>query len=418
VVSSRWGCVAQIALAVAVTISLAMPGGSARGADPGAGLSEAESRAASAEAEIAAAQGEVDVARAKTSAVASRAVPASAAARAARDEARELRSTLLEREQQAKAEIAAGEAARQQEADDHDREVALGIGIGLAALLAAGIALAWGWFRATPPVAALSQINLGRALGLCLGGGLLLIVIGAMLGNAGGLPGAIGALLLGLGFVLPTALLLGRHSAEVQRGKAKPAFKRERLPAWLTRSIAALLLLIGLTSLGGSIFAEQPAAYSASTQLQEDSKALSQGPDAQRLQDTAAKADSAAQAASTPLAQLRSARASLRQANRALSRARGRLASAEVDERRFARRLAVLVAKEEREAAQAAARAAREAEELEEEESFSSGCDPNYTGCVPVYPPDVNCPEVGETVTVLGSDPHGLDADGDLVGCE
>lgn len=53
-----------------------------------------------------------------------------------------------------------------------------------------------------------------------------------------------------------------------------------------------------------------------------------------------------------------------------------------------------------------------------ETSSASSGCDPNYSGCVPVYPPDVNCSEVGGSVTVVGSDPHGLDADGDGVGCE
>lgn len=47
-----------------------------------------------------------------------------------------------------------------------------------------------------------------------------------------------------------------------------------------------------------------------------------------------------------------------------------------------------------------------------------AGCDPNYSGCVPAYPPDVNCPDVAGPVTVLGSDPHGLDGNGDGVGCE
>lgn len=49
----------------------------------------------------------------------------------------------------------------------------------------------------------------------------------------------------------------------------------------------------------------------------------------------------------------------------------------------------------------------------------SSSCDPNYAGaCVPRYPPDVNCADVGVTVTVVGSDPHRLDGDGDGYGCE
>jgi micrococcal nuclease len=46
------------------------------------------------------------------------------------------------------------------------------------------------------------------------------------------------------------------------------------------------------------------------------------------------------------------------------------------------------------------------------------GCDPNYQPCVPVYPPDVNCSGVNGTVTVVGSDPHNLDGDGDGSGCD
>lgn len=45
-------------------------------------------------------------------------------------------------------------------------------------------------------------------------------------------------------------------------------------------------------------------------------------------------------------------------------------------------------------------------------------CDPNYTPCVPPYPPDINCSDISFPVRVIGSDPHGLDADGDGVGCE
>lgn len=46
-------------------------------------------------------------------------------------------------------------------------------------------------------------------------------------------------------------------------------------------------------------------------------------------------------------------------------------------------------------------------------------CDPNYSGaCVPVYPPDVNCGDIGRPVRVVGSDPHKLDGDGDGYACE
>jgi endonuclease YncB( thermonuclease family) len=51
-------------------------------------------------------------------------------------------------------------------------------------------------------------------------------------------------------------------------------------------------------------------------------------------------------------------------------------------------------------------------------------CDPNYSrGCVPPYPPDLDCAELGRLgiplpVLVVGQDPHRLDGDGDRLGCE
>ena len=45
-------------------------------------------------------------------------------------------------------------------------------------------------------------------------------------------------------------------------------------------------------------------------------------------------------------------------------------------------------------------------------------CAPGYSPCVPPYPPDVDCSDVDGPIYVTGSDPHGLDADGDGVGCE
>ena len=47
-------------------------------------------------------------------------------------------------------------------------------------------------------------------------------------------------------------------------------------------------------------------------------------------------------------------------------------------------------------------------------------CDPSYPDfCIPPPPPDLNCPDIGETdFTVQGADPHGFDGDNDGVGCE
>ncbi|HWM57536.1 MAG TPA: hypothetical protein VNO83_06865 [Pseudonocardia sp.] len=47
----------------------------------------------------------------------------------------------------------------------------------------------------------------------------------------------------------------------------------------------------------------------------------------------------------------------------------------------------------------------------------AGGCDPNYSGCVPIAS-DVNCPEVDGPVRVVGSDIYRLDRDKDGVACE
>ena len=53
--------------------------------------------------------------------------------------------------------------------------------------------------------------------------------------------------------------------------------------------------------------------------------------------------------------------------------------------------------------------------------SPSTGCDPNYAGCIPLFPPDLNCRDIKALglapVTVLGKDPHKLDGDGDGKAC-
>lgn len=45
-------------------------------------------------------------------------------------------------------------------------------------------------------------------------------------------------------------------------------------------------------------------------------------------------------------------------------------------------------------------------------------CDESYEPCVPPFPPDVDCADVDGPVAVTGSDPHGLDRDGDGSACE
>lgn len=51
----------------------------------------------------------------------------------------------------------------------------------------------------------------------------------------------------------------------------------------------------------------------------------------------------------------------------------------------------------------------------------TAACDANYSGaCVPPYPPDLECSDIsslGADVTVVGSDPHGFDGNGDGFAC-
>jgi hypothetical protein len=97
-------------------------------------------------------------------------------------------------------------------------------------------------------------------------------------------------------------------------------------------------------------------------------------------------------------------------------------------ERRRARREAARLARVERQEARRAAaaerRAALEAEQAEPAPEETSGCDSNYSGCVPIAS-DVDCeggsgdgPAYTGVATVTGSDIYDLDSDSDGTACE
>ena len=54
--------------------------------------------------------------------------------------------------------------------------------------------------------------------------------------------------------------------------------------------------------------------------------------------------------------------------------------------------------------------------------SANTRCDPNYAGCVPASPPDLDCADIKRLnlapVTITGIDVHRLDRDGDGIGCD
>lgn len=86
----------------------------------------------------------------------------------------------------------------------------------------------------------------------------------------------------------------------------------------------------------------------------------------------------------------------------------------------YAETQAVASAQSALRAAQAAAAAARERAQAPPPPPppAAPSCDPGYSGCVPPFPPDVDCADVAGPVQVTGSDPHGLDRDRDGLACE
>ena len=122
------------------------------------------------------------------------------------------------------------EAAHRQEAEDRDQQVASGIGFGLAALVVSAIALGWSRFRASGAVRRLSDLDRGRAIGLCVLGGLVLLLTGGGMSGGGSVVASLGTFLALLGIALPACLLMARHSvrAEGGGGAPSPAASRRR----------------------------------------------------------------------------------------------------------------------------------------------------------------------------------------------
>jgi hypothetical protein len=413
-----------VALSLASCLLLALsPNASAQG--PEAGLADAEARATAAETDATELESVARLAKAKLEAAKEQAAPVQleaerAAYRVAATEA-SLRHTHLE----AVATVRRAEEERSDAAKDHDEEVASGIGFGIAALILALIALAWGWFRASAAVAFLIRIQLGQAIGLCVGGGFVAVIGGAAIGSAGGLAEAVGVAILSLGLMLPVALLLGRHSAEVQRGRARPVLGRERIPVRATQVIAALFALLFLFGFGSALFAgeaESDEVTSKTRELAED-----EDPSSQALVNAGEAATKLKGRAAPLLAAVHRRKAHLDAVERQLGKAEGRFSNAERDARGFARRLLVIERREirEREEEERAAAKLIAREEREASEEAAEECNPNYSGCLDPYASDYDCeggsgdgPLYTGTVEVIGYDEYGLDDDDDGIGCD
>ncbi len=408
-------------------MGLLFPCGNAAAQDLSSSLANSEQRVATAEAEISAKQQRLESAEARYRTATKQAAAPAEGLSESRIEVQRLRRALSAEEKEASAQIAGLAQHHQQEVADHDEEVRNGVGFGLAALVAALIALTWGWFRATAAVAALTRIELGQAIGVCVGGGLLLVIVGAVIGSSEGALGALGSFIFCLGLILPTALLLARHSAEIQRGRSRPLLRRERWPVWTSLGTAALMFVVFLAGTGSALFAEDASSQPISAQLREEADAASEGPGAEEMQAAREALAAARRRAAGPVSQREAARAALADARGGLQDAQQQLTSARSDERSFTRRLVSLEAKEAREAEREAEAAEREEQERlkNEEDELASECDPNYSGCLNPNSYDYDCeggsgdgPDYTGTVEVLGYDEFGLDANNNGIGCE
>jgi hypothetical protein len=420
---STAGLLARCAVAAVFAIACAgMPASIAGAQDLGARLGEAEGAVASAESEVAEAEANAKPARARFRAARREAVPARQAAAAAQRTANGLEVAQDDRRQAAADRIARIEAEHQDEVDEHDQQVSAGIALAIAALVAGAIALGWNRFRGSPPVAWLTGQSRAQAIAICLFGGFALIVIGVALAGA---VEAIGLAVAMLGIVLPIALLLALRSVEVEKGEAKPVTGRERFPGWVSQAVAAAMLILLLIGAGGAISADdaEPAAIPSGLQRTAAGEVVLAN---RRLARAEAEAD-ARRAKATRLSRIEAAaRADLRQARKGILAAEGRLATAEGEVRHYEHRLAALEKRELERREEDEAREREELEEAEEEFGGSGECDPNYAGaCLDPSSPDYDCaggsgdgPDYTGPVQVVGSDPFGLDADGDGYACE
>jgi hypothetical protein len=404
-----------------VAVLCAVSGQSAVAADLSTSLGAAESDLSAAEAKLSEAKGELPSAKARYRAKAREAKPIDEAARTSRARVVDLRSRSDAGRKAAAGEVRRIEDRRAEEEQERDEEVEGAFGLAVASLAAALLAFFWTRFRDSTPVAALSEVGLGWAIGVCVGGGLALLAVGA------GIGGPLGTALAMLAIVLGVAFLLARHSQRVQRRKSDPITGRQSFPPQARQAVGVLMLVLALIGLVGGVAADGPELEPASAELQRRAEgeiepglerrlARAEAID-ERLQAKATGANAATEAAAGRLEQVRNG----------VSQAEGSLVSAERRVRRVTAQLVAQTEREEREAEREAEEieAQEETELVEDEEEAASECDPNYSGCLDPYASDYDCsggsgdgPLYTGTVEVLGVDHYGLDDDGDGIGCD
>lgn len=411
-------------VATLAALVLAIP---ACGQNVSVALSSAEANAASAEAQATEAQAKVAPARQRYSTASAQARPARRAARVARSESSARKASIAARRSAAEMQIAHLEAGHHSEVEDHDDEVQGGIGLGLAAVAIVGLTLGWAWFRASAVVAWLVAQQRSQAIGLCVGGALVVLIVGAALSGASGVLGAVGVCVAVLGPLLVFALLMARHSAQVQAAREMAVFGRERLPAWVARSLAAIAGILCLALFAGAASLSGPQAAHVTAEMKQTAAGTIPSKTKHALAATDARARVLVRRAGELTRRQNAARAVLRKARGELASAQSRLAAAEGDIRRYSRQIEIAERQEARRRGEEERKATEEAERAERQQARAEACDPSYEGeCLKDGIGDYDCAGgsgngpnyVYSEVRVVGPDVFGLDANGNGIGCE
>lgn len=406
-------------------------------------IATAQSRVATTSDEVVDLRTSVAPARARLTAAEEQAAPTQRQARATAADVSAIKRDVAIHHRHATGAAAQIHDENQSASEKHDQKVHLDIGLALAALAIAAIALAWSWFRASAAVAYLTRNPLKNVVLAVVGGGLAALLVAGGLTGAGGFVAVVGGLILGLSIALPVALLLARHSAEIQRGRANAIFRRERMSPMVTQIVAGFFGLIFLVTFVAGLTQGEASSRQVSAQIQDQMKlAADSSPQIKSGEDRAA-------ILRKELVPLRKAigerRSNLHTAEHKLHRAQTHLADARNDERRWSREFAEAQAKEQRKLEREEARAERqqekegreyeralekeerEAEKQRSEEAEAEACDPNYEGaCLHEGIGDYDCaggsgngPNYVEgPIEVVGVDEFGLDSDGDGIACE
>ncbi|HWO16685.1 MAG TPA: hypothetical protein VNM89_08240 [Solirubrobacterales bacterium] len=390
------------ALAVGVVAALCAicPAAAVANADEEANLLEAQTRLDAASARVAELEGSRELLREQVLNARQRADELDSLASGAEVEAERVANTLAAERRRAATTIQNSEEDSRQGLHDWRLQRAWALaGAVFLLFVALGSAL-WSKIVAWPGLARVRGRS--RWLRAAVVGLVALVGLGLIGASSSGVA-LLGGVLVGVSAAgLLFAFAIPSEAGQASQRQSSAALRRGQIGLGVTAVVGAVALLVVAIAL------EKPSALP----LSERTLALAEAgtplenptPELRDLLDVAERKRDAASAASVRLSE----------AMESVRRLNGRLGSARFAVNRSQRRV------DGWEAAVAKPDPLPEPVPLPESTPppATSSCDPNYSGCVPAYPPDVDCADVGGSVSVYGSDPHGLDADGDGVGCE